>query len=123
MTKHKVLIVDDSPVVLEGTAMILEEAGFEVVTLDNPLSVAHAVRKEKPSLLLIDINMPTLNGATVVKILGQQEATNRTKVILYSDTQVELLRSLAQQCGADGYIQKTMNGADLVSQVKSLVEG
>ncbi|HEY3447910.1 MAG TPA: response regulator [Myxococcales bacterium] len=122
MIKHKVLIVDDSPVVLEGSAIILEEAGFEVVTLDNPLSVAHAVRKENPQVLLIDLNMPTLNGATVVKILGQRDAGRRTKVVLYSDAPVDQLRRVANECGADGYIQKTMNEADLISQVRSLVE-
>lgn len=120
--RHKVLIVDDSPVVLEGSAIILEEAGFDVVTLDNPLSVAHAVRKENPRVLLIDLNMPTLNGATVVKILGQRDATRRTKVVLYSDAPVDQLRRVANECGADGYIQKTMNEADLISQVRSLVE-
>ncbi|MGC4113814.1 MAG: response regulator [Myxococcales bacterium] len=122
MDKHKVLIVDDSPVVLEGSAIILEEAGFEVITLDNPLSVAHLVRKENPKVLLIDLNMPTLNGATVVKILGQRDASRRTKVVLYSDAPVDQLRRVASECGADGYIQKTMNEADLISQVRSLVE-
>ncbi|MBI5547775.1 MAG: response regulator [Deltaproteobacteria bacterium] len=122
MEKPKILIVDDSPVVLEGSAMVLEEAGFEVLTLENPLSVAHLVRKEKPGLLLIDINMPTVNGATVVKILGQQEAVHRTKVALYSDLPEARLRTIAAQCGADGFIQKTMDGAGLADQVRRLLQ-
>ena len=121
MKRHKVLIVDDSPVALEGSAMILEEAGFEVKTLGNPLLIPFAMHQEKPRLLLVDLNMPTLDGATLVKILGERDRS-RTKVVLYSDSPEELLDKAVRECGADGYVRKTANQDELVKQVCRFVE-
>jgi len=122
LKRHKVLIVDDSPVALEGSAMILEEAGFEVKTLGNPLLIPFAMHQEKPRLLLVDLNMPTLDGATLVKILGDRDPNGRTKVVLYSDAPKDQLRKAAHECGADGYVRKTNDAEELVSQVRSFVE-
>src|SRR5688500_15479513 len=68
MAKSKVMMVDDSDVVLEAGRIVLEENGFDVVTLDNPLLVALAVRREQPDLVLLDVNMPALKGDAVTKI-------------------------------------------------------
>ena len=117
--KQKILVVDDSKVVLEGTAMALEDAGFDVITLDNPLSVAHVLRKEQPALMLIDVNMPTLTGDRVTAILSKRASgPGRTRILLHSDVNEAELSARAGQCGADGYIVKTGNEFEFVRQVQ-----
>jgi DNA-binding response OmpR family regulator len=115
--KQKILVVDDSNVVLQGTAIALEDAGFDVITLDNPLSVAHVLRKEQPVLMLIDVNMPTLTGDTVTSIVAKRGA-GPTKILLHSDVEELELRVRARQCGADGYIRKTGDETDFIRQVQ-----
>lgn len=113
----KILVVDDSQILLESTALALEDAGHEVRTLDNPLSVAAVVRRESPDLMLIDLNMPTLTGDMVTRIVSQYGVGKTMKVILYSDVdEAELARRTAA-CGATGYISKRHTGPELARRV------
>jgi DNA-binding response OmpR family regulator len=118
--KTKILVVDDSQVALQGAAIALEDAGFDVVTLDNPLSVAHVIRKEQPALALIDINMPAVTGDTVASIVSKRVVAS-TKIVLHSDVSPAELEARARLCGADGFIQKTGDEAEFVRQVKSVL--
>jgi two-component system, OmpR family, response regulator len=118
----KVLIIDDSAVILEAAKLALEDEGYEVITLDNPLAVAAAVRRERPDLVLIDVNMPTLTGDTVTQIALQHGVTRRTRVVLYSDIEMSELAERAKRCGATGYIRKTGDETEFIRQVHGYLE-
>ena len=64
--KKRILIVDDSPLLLEAGRLALEAAGYEVSTLENPLMVAMLLRKNPVDLVLLDVNMPAVQGTQVV---------------------------------------------------------
>ncbi len=117
----KILVVDDSQILLESTALALEDAGHEVRTLDNPLSVAAVVRRERPDLMLIDLNMPTLTGDMVTRIVSQYGVTKTMKVILYSDVDESELARRTQACGATGYISKRFTGPELAKRVGQIL--
>lgn len=117
----KVLIVDDSAVILEAAKLALEDEGHHVITLDNPLAVAVAVRKEQPDLVLIDVNMPAVTGDVVTQIAKQHGVTRRTRVVLYSDISLNELAERARRCGATGFIRKTGNEAEFVRQVNGFL--
>lgn len=117
--KGRILVVDDSPVVLETARIALEDAGYEVLTLDNPLSVAHVVNRAKPDLILLDVNMPAVSGDRVAAITRQCGVTNRTPMLLYSDLTEHELQVRATMCGAQGYIAKNGDDDQLVRQVNS----
>ena len=67
--KKKILVVDDDPRVLDLTEQILEEEGYDIVTFSTPLGVVKKVQEEKPDLLLMDLNMPALDGDKVCRVL------------------------------------------------------
>jgi CheY-like chemotaxis protein len=113
-----VLIIDDSEVVLDTARIILEEAGYRVVTLDNPLVMGKAVRTESPDLVLIDVNMPALTGDHVVEIARRHGLTGHIPVVLHSDMPVSDLEERARRCGASGFIQKTSDEAKFLEQVR-----
>ena len=123
MAKAKILMVDDSPVILEAGRMALEEAGYEVLTLENPLTVPGVVRREKPDLVLIDVNMPAVNGDSVIQIVNTHGLASKAPVILYSDIPERELELRAKKCGAAGYIRKTGDDEALVAQVKRFLDG
>jgi DNA-binding NarL/FixJ family response regulator len=118
--KRKILMIDDSPVILEAGRMALEDAGYDVVTADNPLIVASLVRKERPDLVLIDVNMPAVTGDVVAQIAAQYGLTGneKTRVVLYSDISTAELYERARRCGAAGYIRKTGDEAAMISEVE-----
>lgn len=82
--RQRLLIVDDSDANRETTAAILEEAGYEVVTAINGLEgliVAHFAR---PSVVLMDLTMPVLNGLEATRLIRLSSATHDLKVIAYT---------------------------------------
>ncbi len=121
--RRKVLIVDDSPIVLEATRMALEPGGIEVVALDNPLTVAHVVRKETPDLILLDVMMPAVSGEVVARIVGASAVSRKIPVVLFSELPAEELAARAQRCGAAGYIRKGGDEGELLRQVKRWFNG
>jgi CheY-like chemotaxis protein len=118
MSKAKVMMVDDSDVVLEAGRIALEENGFEVITLDNPLLVAVAVRREAPDLVLLDVNMPALKGDAVTKIITGHGLNKRIPVVLYSDISLAELEKRARECGATGFLRKTNDEEEFIRQVR-----
>jgi CheY-like chemotaxis protein len=118
--KRKILMVDDSEVILEAGRMALEDAGYDVVTADNPLIVANLVRKEHPDLVLIDVNMPAVTGDVVAAIAGQYNLAGGSKmpIVLYSDIAESELDRRARKCGAAGYIRKTGDEDAMITQLR-----
>lgn len=117
MNKGKIMIVDDSEMILEIVRLVLEDAGYEVVTRDTPFGTAAAVSVEKPDLLLLDVSMPALTGDKIVEVVRNNEKLKHTKVCLFSDRSELELNRIVSECGADGYIQKTDDENKLVEQV------
>lgn len=103
--KRRVLVVDDSPIVLATTKQTLEQAGYEVRTLENPMMVASSLRRDPVDLVLLDVNMPVVKGTQVVSAL-RASGLNATPVILYSDLDERELASRAAACGATGWLRK-----------------
>ena len=68
MRKRKILLVDDSEVSREMIRFILEDRGWEVVTLAAPFLFATTLIKEKPDLALIEVNLAALSGDQLVRL-------------------------------------------------------
>jgi two-component system, OmpR family, response regulator len=111
--RAKILIVDDSTVVREAVAVMLEERGYDVVAIDSVFSFAQSLNREKPDLVLVDVNMPAMNGDKLVQI-AQKHNDAPCPIVLFSDRDPRELERLAKQCGAAGFIPKTGN-ADLLA--------
>ncbi len=116
--RGKVLLVDDSPLVLESVRHTLESAGYQVVALQNPLQVPSAVRRERPDLVLIDVNMPAVQGDIVAKIVRDHGLAKSIQVLLFSDQPSSELALKAERCGADGFIEKRAGESALLSRVR-----
>ncbi len=120
--RKRILVVDDSPIVLESTRMTLEGAGYLVKTLDNPLLVPSAVRREHFDLVMLDVSMPVVQGDQVMKALKGHELS-KAPVILFSDRDEATLRALAEACGAAGWLRKAAGPRALVDTVRRFAGG
>jgi len=115
--KPKIVVIDDSEIVLEVTKAALEGAGYDVVAHDRPAGCVALILHEKPDLVLMDVNMPGLGGDTIVSVLGKAAPTSDTVVLLHSSLPAEVLRAKATTAGAHGFIQKSGDLFGLVREI------
>lgn len=122
MTKQRVSVVDDSEVALEWVRQALPADQFEVTTHNLSLGIQAFVRKSKPDILLLDLNMPALRGDVVCRMLKDNPHTRDVIVALYSSGTEEELRLASKNCNADGYVVKSDSVTDFVEQVIRLLD-
>jgi len=113
-----VLVVDDSELTCESVKATLEDAGFTVFTLNSAFGFIKAVRESRPSVILIDVGLGSMNGTKLVQLARDHTAAG-TKILLYSGrTPAELERD-ATESGANGFICKKVSSTELVSNVRT----
>jgi CheY-like chemotaxis protein len=117
LRKPKIVVIDDSEIVLEVTRGALEGAGCDVVTHDRPNGCVALILHEKPDLVLMDVQMPGLGGDTIVSVLAKAQPGGDTVVLLHSSLSAEVLRAKAKAAGAQGFIQKSGDLFALVREV------
>ena len=117
----KVLLLDDSPFVLEMTRRMLEAHGFVVTTLSSPLLLADTVFDERPDIILMDVNMPGLSGDKVLRASRSHEWFRNIPKVFYSDRSADELQQLVNSTGADGYINKTSDGELIATRIKAFI--
>ena len=120
--KYKILIVDDSRLVLAITKSALERAGMAVVTLDSPIGFTRVLKDEHPDLALIDVGMPALRGDELAKLV-RRRLPNSCPIVLFSERPEEELARLTEGCGAAGYIRKSDNWLAVTSSILKFLEG
>ena len=122
MAGKRVVVIDDSKLVLAVAADALEGAGFEVITTDSGIEANRYIYSpRRPDLILIDVMMPMLNGDRKVRLLKERESSRNIPILLMSTKPREELKNLARTSGADGYIQKPFNDDSLVQQVERIL--
>lgn len=110
----RVLIVDDEPLILQTVSRLLGNAGFDTHTCHLWPGVASLMRSTDPHLVLLDYNMPGVNGGDLCRILKRSECCSNAKILLFSaEDETDLVR-IVRECGADGYIKKNTPPSQLV---------
>ena len=114
---HKrIVAIDDDPDILEALKIILESEGYDIETVVDSTYARDAVLRKKPSLVLLDIWMPNLDGTEVAKLLKDDIRTRSIPVILLSA--IRNISRTADHVGATGYLSKPFNIEQLTTTVK-----
>ncbi|MTH55049.1 response regulator [Bacillus mangrovi] len=121
--KTRIVIIDDHQLFREGVKRILDfEPTFEVVAEgDDGDEAMRIVEEHRPDVVIMDINMPNVNGVEATKQLV--EANPETKVIILSIHDDENYVTRALKTGARGYLLKEMDADTLIEAVKVVAEG
>jgi CheY-like chemotaxis protein len=120
--RHRILVLDDSEFVREAVSLILEEGGYDTVTLDSPFGLHDALCREDPDLVLIDVGMPGMSGDRLVELTQRTPTTLRARpLVLFSARSEEELRSLARACGAAGFIRKGSSPDAMLGAIQRLL--
>ncbi|MFQ5543946.1 MAG: response regulator transcription factor [Nitrospiria bacterium] len=118
MNKKKVLIVDDEPDIVESIKFSLELEGFETLEAQDGEEGLAKARREKPHLILLDVNMPKMNGYKVCRLLKFDETYKKIPVIMLTARTQDRDAQMGEQTGADEYITKPFDMDALMSLVK-----
>ncbi len=107
-SRRRVLIVDDSEIVARLLKEELEAKGFEIQYAPDAEKATSIIlkRQTRPDLILLDINMPKVDGAQFCRFIKKNDMFKSIKVIFCSGEDREKVKRLVGECGADGFILK-----------------
>jgi DNA-binding NarL/FixJ family response regulator len=123
MKKIKVLIADDHHMVRQGIKQILElENDIEVVSqASNGEEAVKLSREYKPDVILMDINMPGMNGLQAIEELKKEEGIYKVVVLTIHQDREYLFKTI--QLGAEGYVLKDAEASVLIEAIRTVYEG
>lgn len=114
----KILVVDDDRVLIDVVSFTLRRAGFQVIQAYDGLSAIETWAKTKPDLIILDVNIPKLDGFAVCRQIRQQSTTPIILLTVRTDEE-DIIRGL--ELGADDYIQKPFSPRQLVARVRAAI--
>ncbi len=122
MEKHKILIVDDEPDILEFMQYNLEREGFQVFLASSGKQAIEVAKDELPDLIILDVMMPGMDGIETCREL-RQDARLRDTIIAFLTARSEDYSQIAGfESGADDYIAKPIKPRVLISRIKALLK-
>ena len=120
----KILMVDDDAELASIIALKLDAEGFNIKTVGDPQEGLAIAKEYQPDLILLDVNMPGMNGTEYLIELRAMPGMKKTKVIFFTSLlnpwpATERREEMAQSLGAVGFMEK---GTDLSEVVKRIRE-
>ena len=116
--KRKALVVDDSEIAREIVSTALREIGFETVHASDGFEAIEKILSEDISLFVIDINMPKMDGLTLVRKLRKTSKYLNTPIIIFSTEADKKDIEMGLQAGANLYLTKPMGPKALIENFK-----
>ena len=121
MSQRRVLIVDDTPATVDLVSFVLNAAGFAVQSATDVGSLIPQLPLFKPDLILMDIQMPGIDGLEMTRRLKADPATRHIPVVAFTAFAMSGDEAKMRAAGCDGYIAKPFDVATFAETVRSYV--
>ena len=115
------LVVDDSLTARRAAAKVMKDAGYSVRTAIDGLEAVAILQNYSPDVMLVDMEMPRMNGLELTSHVRNAENTKQTPVIMITSRSTEKHRQQAKAAGVDVYLTKPFSDEILLSHVARLV--
>ncbi|NML16496.1 response regulator [Azohydromonas caseinilytica] len=119
----RVLIVEDNPQNLKLARLVLAKAGFEVLEATDGEQGVRMAREQRPDLVLMDVQMPGLDGLQAIELLRADPATAALKIVVLSALAMKGDRERILCSGCDAYVAKPFDYKELVATVSRVLAG
>jgi two-component system OmpR family response regulator len=116
---HKILVVDDDPHIREVLAFALGKAGMETSQAGDGEAALAAIERSAPDLVVLDINMPRMDGLEVCRRL---RSTGDLPILFLSSRDDEIDRVVGLELGADDYVVKPFSPREVVARVSAILK-
>jgi putative two-component system response regulator len=111
-TRKRVVAIDDETVHLRTMHAIIGGLGFVPVCVTGPMGATNTVARVAPALVVLDYNMPGVDGRQLCMLLRADKRTRDIPIVFFSAADPKRLETLVAETGAKGFIQK---GSDIMS--------
>lgn len=118
----KILVVEDSPTVLEMMRAMLVEKGYTVITAADGQEALDKARSQKPDLIVLDLMLPKVDGYKVCAMLKFDKNFSKTPIIILTARAGESDRAMAGDARADAYLVKPVEEEALLSKARELLK-
>jgi chemosensory pili system protein ChpA (sensor histidine kinase/response regulator) len=118
---HRIVVADDSLSVRRALEQLMQDAGYEVLTARDGLEALDLIARDPPSALLVDLEMPRMNGLELTRYLRSQDATRNLPVVMITSRTSDRHRQMIAEAGVDELVGKPYVDDDLVRLVQRLV--
>ena len=119
MKGKKILIIDDNPIQLVSVKGLLGSHGYEVLTAEESLEAVMVIAQHNVNLIILDIEMPTVNGFQLMKFLIRKGI--RIPVLLSSSHDGTGIQLMGEELGAVGFISKPIETESFLSAVNDIL--
>jgi two-component system alkaline phosphatase synthesis response regulator PhoP len=119
MSSELILLVDDEPSIIQLARMYFERDGFRILEANDGEAAMEAIEKYKPSLIVLDVMLPKLDGFDVCRRLRSHG--DQTPVIMLTARDEDIDKILGLELGADDYLTKPFNPRELIARVKAIL--
>ncbi|MCW5205569.1 Hpt domain-containing protein [Desulfobulbus sp. F5] len=119
----QVLVVDDSISVRKVVSNFLLQHGWQPTIARNGIEALERIREEKPDLVLLDVEMPRMNGFEVLQALQSQPEFQDIPVVMLTSRSADKYREKASQLGARGFMTKPFKEDEAVELIRSMISG
>lgn len=122
-SKSTVLLIDDHPTICSGLQFLINstETMQVVDTANDGATGIELAKQHEPDLILLDLNMPVMNGLETLEELRKQNISSRVVIFTVSDYKGDLTTLI--KAGADGYLLKDMEPEDLLANIEKACNG
>ncbi len=114
---YTIVCIDDSPTVLQAINSFLDDKSFAIVMVNDPVRALMQVVRSKPDLILLDVEMPNLDGYELCSLLRRHPTFKSTPIIMVTGNTGFIDRAKAKLVGASGYLTKPFTQSELLKIV------
>jgi two-component system cell cycle response regulator DivK len=122
MPGEPILVVDDNPLNLKLTRLVLTGEGYEVHEAQDSREALEALERVHPRLILMDIQMPGVDGLELARRLKSNPATRDVPILALTACAMRGDEQRAYQAGCDGYISKPIDTRQMPEVIRSYLE-
>jgi len=120
LPRKKVLVIDDSPELLDVFKAILERQGYEIIAKSSPRDIHTFVKNNRIDILFLDVILQSINGKTICKELKSNALTSYFPIVLMS-TNPAYIKDFREH-DADACIEKPFDISSLIKKINSLTK-
>jgi two-component system cell cycle response regulator DivK len=117
----RILVIEDSPVNMALTVAMLENAGHEILQADHASAGLERARREQPDLVLMDIQLPDIDGLAATRMLKADPRTAHLPVIALTAFAMKGDEDDTRAAGCDGYVTKPIRYKDFLAEMDSVM--
>lgn len=118
---QRILVVDDDRQIVRLVQSYLQQSGFTVLTAYDGEEALHAMRREKPDLVVLDLMLPQRDGLDLTRLVRSDEALAAIPILMLTARVEDVDKLIGLELGADDYLTKPFNPPEVVARVKAIL--